>query len=218
MGVTLTRFRLLPLCAALACVASLCAAQSSTEARKQSPAHPKDEMLRQELLRMREADQAVRARMIDAGSQSETIGREMIALDAAHTKRLLEIFKTHGYPSVALVGKDGAEAAYLLVLHGPSIELQKKSLAYLKKAVRRGESPPDAVAGLTDMLNYRQGKPQVYGTRFEVVEGKLVPGKIKDPSRLHARRAKLGLMPMSEYVKRLEEMYGLPVETQSIPR
>ena len=36
--------------------------------------------------------------------------------------------------------------------------------------------------------------------------------------RLHARRAKLGLMPMSAYVKGLEEMYKLPVETESIPR
>jgi hypothetical protein len=35
---------------------------------------------------------------------------------------------------------------------------------------------------------------------------------------LHARRAKLGLMPMSEYVKGLAEMYSMPVETESIPR
>lgn len=215
---TLTRLRPLSLCLALACVASFGLAQSSQKTQEQNTGKQKDEPLRQELLRMREADQAVRARMIDAGSQSETIGREMMALDAAHTRRLLEIFKTHGFPGVALVGKDGAEAAYLLVLHGPSIELQKKSLAYLKKAVRRGEAPPDAVAGLTDTLNYRQGKPQVYGTRFDVVEGKLVMGKVEDPARLHARRAKLGLMPLSEYIKRLEEMYKLPVEAESIPR
>jgi len=167
---------------------------------------------------MRDVDQAVRARMNGAGSLTEALGREMIALDATHTRRLLEIFKVHGFPGIELVGKDGVQAVLILVLHSPSIELQKQSLSYLTKAWRRREVPPEAVAGMTDTLRHRQGKPQIYGTRFEIVDGKLVLGKIKDPARLHQRRAKLGLMPMSEYVKGLEEMYKLPVEPTSIPR
>ena len=167
---------------------------------------------------MRDADQAVRARMNEAGWQNEARGREVIALDAANTKRLREIFAVHGFPGIELVGKDGAEAAFTMVLHSPSTDLQKRSLAYLTKAWRRGEVPPEAVAGLTDTFRHRQGKSQIYGTRFEILGGKLVLGKIKDPARLHARRAKLGLMPLGEYVKGLEEMYKMPVETTSIPR
>lgn len=214
----LTRLRTLSLCVALACVASVCPAQSSQQTPEQSAAKPKDAALREELLRMRDADQLVRARMNEAGWPNEAIGREMMALDAAHTKRLLEIFKAHGFPGVELVGKDGVQAAHTLVLHSPSIELRKKSLAYLTEAWRRGEVPPDAVAGMTDNLLHLQGKPQIYGTRFEFTDGKLVIAKIKDPQRLHARRTKLGLMPMNEYLKGLEEMYKMPVETKSIPR
>lgn len=216
---TLTPLRIFSLCAALACAASFCPAHASPQKQPDRRAEtPKDATLRQELLRMRDADQAVRARLNEAGWPNEAIAQEMNTLDAANTRRLLEIFNAHGFPGLELVGKDGAEAAFVLVLHSPSIELQKKSLAYLKKAFRRGEAPPAAVAGLTDTLLHRQGKPQIYGTRFEFVEGKLVLGKIKDPSQLHARRAKLGLMPLSEYIKGLEEMYKMPVETTNIPR
>lgn len=217
---TLTPLRLLSLCVALMCVESFCPAQRKSQQQEQdrSAVTTKDEALRQELLRMRDADQAVRVRLNDAGWANEAIGREMIALDAANTRRLLEIFKVQGFPAIELVGKEGLQALHTLVMHSPSIELQKKSLAYFKKALRRGEVPPIAVAGLTDNLLHRQGKPQIYGTRFEFVEGKFVIGKIKDPARLHARRAQLGLMPMSEYVKGLEKMYKMPVEPTSIPR
>jgi hypothetical protein len=111
----------------------------------------------------------------------------MMALDEVHTGRLLEIFKVHGFPAIELVGKDGAQAAHTLVVHSASIELQKKSLPYITQAWRRGQVPPEAVATLTDTLRYRQGKPQIYGTRFEMIEGKLVLGKIKDPKHLSPR-------------------------------
>jgi hypothetical protein len=200
----------------------LCQAQQkSTPPRKKQERraeNPIVEALRQELLRMRDADQAVRVRMNDERWQSEATGREMIMLDAANTKRLLEIISVHGFPGIELVGRDGAEAAFTMVLHSPSIELQKKSLSYIKKAWRRGEAPPEAVAGLTDTILHHQGKPQIYGTRFDIVGGKLVLGKIKDASRLEARRAKLGLTSMSEYIKQLEEMYKMPVEATGILR
>lgn len=216
---TRTSLRALSLCAALACGAALCFAQSPQTTQPQSAAAPQDEALRQELLRMLDADQAARVRIIEEKWQGESLGREMTALDAANTKRLLEISKEHGFPSVSLVGRDGVQAAVTMVSHSPSLALQQQALAYLKKALRRGEVPPEAVANLTDIiLHDQQHKPQLYGTRFEIVGGKLVLGQVKDPSHLQARRAKLGLMPLSEYIKLLEGLYKMPVDTTSIPR
>ena len=209
---TFASLRALSLCAALAALAAVGCAQ-----RPAQP-HVQDEALRQELLRMQDADQAVRQRMNDEKWQNESLGREMNALDAAHTKRLLEIFKAHGFPGPRLVGRDGAQAAHTLVLHSPSLKLQKQALGYLKKALRRGEVPPDAVANLTDIILTNEDKPQLYGTRFELKDGKLRMKRVADPAQLAARRAKLGLMPLDEYIKFMEEMYQMPFDRASMPR
>ena len=209
---TLASLRALSLCAALTALAAVGCAQRPAQQ------HVQDEALRQELLRMQDADQAVRQRMNDEKWQNESLGREMNALDAAHTKRLLEIFKAHGFPGPRLVGRDGAQAAHTLVLHSPSLKLQKQALGYLKKALRRGEVPPDAVANLTDIILTNEDKPQLYGTRFELKDGKLRMKRVADPAQLAARRVKLGLMPLDEYIKFMEEMYKLPFDRASLPR
>ncbi|HEV3467967.1 MAG TPA: DUF6624 domain-containing protein [Pyrinomonadaceae bacterium] len=204
--------RTLLLAAALACTALPAAAQTAPAAP------PRNEALRQELLRMYEADQAVRQRFFGEAMRDEALGREMIALDAAHTKRLREIFEAHGFPGVPLVGKEAAQAVVTMVVHGPSLELKKQALAPLLEAARRGEVPMSAYAGLLDTVLRNEGQPQVYGTRFESVGGKLVLAPTRDLKGLAARRRKVGLMPMAEYVKGLGEMYKVPVVAEGVPR
>ena len=129
------------------------------------------------------------------------------------TRRLLEIIKQYGFPGTALVGADGAYAANTIILHSPSLALKRKALSYYKRALRRGEVPPDAVANLTDIiLHDHLHKPQLYGTRLDQVGGKMVLQNVKDPARLEGRRRKLGLMPLAEYAKLLGELYKMPVD------
>jgi hypothetical protein len=191
-------------------------------AAAQSPppgdAPPQNEALRQELLRMYEADQEVRLRAGGRLWGDDKLSREAMALDEAHAKRLREIFRAHGFPGPRLVGKEAAQAAFTMVVHGPSLELQKQTLAPLREAARRGEVPMSAVATLTDTILGREGKPQIYGTKFDFVDGKLVIVRVKDPKGLAARRAKVGLMPMAEYIRGLEELYKVPVVAEGIPR
>ena len=167
---------------------------------------------------MLEADQAVRAPST-VGRVTESDVRRQHEQDEADTKRLLEIFKQYGFPDASLVGRDGVGAVVVMILHTPSLELKRKSLPYFKKAVRRGEIPPDYVANLTDIiLHDHLHKPQLYGTRFDIEGGRLVLNNVKDPAHLEERRRKLGLKPFSEYVKELGEMYKMPVDTSVVPR
>jgi hypothetical protein len=211
--VTRLALRALLLAAALACAAQLAAAQSAPAA-----APPQDEALRRELLQMYEADQAIRLRAGGDIWRDEKVAREVMRLDAAHTKRLLEIVKARGFPGVRLVGKEATQAALTIILHSPSLELKKQALAPLLEAARRGEVPMGAYAGLLDTVLRAEGQPQVYGTRFELVGGKLVLAPTRDLKTLAARRARVGLMPLAEYVKGLEEMYKVPVTAPGVPR
>ena len=163
------------------------------------------------------ADQAARA-PIQGRWLNEAEQRQMLALDAANTKRLHEIFKVHhGFPGVSLVGRDGAQAAFVMLLHSNALDLQKQALPYFRRAARRGEVPMEAFASLTDTILRNEGKPQLYGTKFDLVNGRFVLAKTKDPAHLDARRAKLGLPPLAEYVKGMEEMYKMPVDATPPP-
>ncbi|HEX3558907.1 MAG TPA: DUF6624 domain-containing protein [Pyrinomonadaceae bacterium] len=213
--------RLLSLCAALACVAMPALArtpQTPKPDQKTSAAPPpKNEALRQELLKMLDADQAVRAPMATGKWVNKDEMKKVSEVDATNTKRLAEIFKRYGFPTVALVGKDGAQAALVMVIHSPSLDLKKRSLPYITRASRRGEIPPDAFASLTDTILVAEGKPQIYGTRFNLVGGKFVLAPTRDPAHLDARRRELGLSPIKEYAKGMAEMYKMPVDT-GLPR
>ena len=161
---------------------------------------------------MYEADQAARVRW-NADMNDEAVGRAMIALDEKHTARLRAIFKEHGFPGFCLAGRDGAQAAHVMLLHGPSHELRKETLPLVEAAVKKGELPAQAAATLTDKVLVGEGKPQIYGTHFSFVDGKLVMHPVADPEGLDDRRARVGLQPLKEYMEGLEKMYRVKTES-----
>ena len=80
------------------------------------------------------------------------------------------------------------------------------------RAAERGDVKPSEAAMLTDKVRLSAGKPQLYGSSFELVEGRLRPHPIEDLEGLEARRARVGLPPMAEYARVLAEVYKLPVD------
>ena len=209
-----TTLRTLLLLASLSCLALAVHAQSPQWA--QGPGPVKNEELRRELVRMLEEDQAVRAPYLQGRQPTEAEARAMRERDEADTKRLTEILDKYGFPEVKLVGIDATRAFITMLLHSPSLALQKRALPHVERAARRKEIPPDDFALLTDDVLAGEGKPQLYGTRFDQVGGKLVLRNVKDPARLEGRRRKLGLMPLAEYARLLGELYKMPVDITAV--
>ena len=171
-----------------------------------------DTALRAELVRLGEQDQADREGVGAAMASNDTAFMfRMMRNDSARTRRLREIVRAHGWPGPALVGKDGTHAAFLILQHGGALDLQRELLPDLWKAAERGEMPKQEVAMLEDRVMGKIGRPQRWGHAFTVRDGRLVADPIEDLPGLDARRASLGLPPMSVYVKALSEMYGMPV-------
>jgi hypothetical protein len=158
----------------------------------QSPTNPD---LRKELLQMRDADQAVRE------SDLQTPGeiRALDAADAKHTARLKGIISAHGWPSVSLVGEDGADAAWLLAQHADADpDFQRRVLGLIEPLVATGEVKASNYAYLWD----RTHEPQKYGTQGRcVAEGRWEPREIETPETVDTRRAEVGLPPMKDYKK-----------------
>jgi hypothetical protein len=97
-------------------------------------AEPRDEDLRQMLLAMAAADQALRTELAADGSLFSAYHPRMAALHRQHAQRLLAILETQGWPTTSVVGEDGAEAAWLIVQHAiGSAAVMRQGLAFLSQ-------------------------------------------------------------------------------------
>lgn len=161
--------------------------------------HPE---LRKELLEMQRVDQEYRSTFHDPKKLAA-----MGDVDGRNTARMKEIIDRFGFPTRTMVGREGAGAAWLLVQHADADpKFQRRCLDMMSKL------PPDEysrsnLAYLTDRVRVAEGKPQLYGTQFHTVDGKLVPRPIEDEANLDRRRKEVGLQSMAEYTKL---MRGLP--------
>lgn len=192
--------------AALALSAVLIACEPGPAPPGRSPADSAiDTELRDELIRLGMADQTARLGF-DVAADSGRL-RLMLAVDSSLTARLRRIVEERGWPGRSLVGEDAASAAFLIVQHSTSHAFQREMLVLLEEAAAAGEADASDVALLTDGVRTHEGRPQLYGTQFRIVNGALEPYPIEDPDNLDRRRQQAGLLPMAEYVKILESTY-----------
>jgi len=168
--------------------------------------------LRQELLSMVERDQNIRNEMISGGLDhpSKDVTARMDTIDRANTARMKIIINQHGWPSAALVGWDGTEAAFILVQHADRANHQKL-LPLMIKEYKAGNLSGPNYALFIDRALVEDGKPQLYGTKakpfdqWRAGEPTLYP--IKDEANVDKRRAEVGLSPLAEYLEGLKRMY-----------
>jgi uncharacterized protein DUF6624 len=201
----------------LCAVVGACLLAASPFACKESrpSAMQPDSALRSELVQLGAEDQAVREGFGPALARNDTdYALRVLTGDSARTKRLREIVAAHGWPTPQLVGKDGVNAAWLILQHTPDTAFRRRLLPQLDSAAARGDLPARDMATMTDRMLTESGKPQRYGTQFAIVAGRLVAHPLEDTLHVDERRAAVGLPPMAEYVFILRDMYKLPVDWQ----
>lgn len=155
-----------------------------------------DPDLYDELMKRIEADQ--RARTAESPS-----GLVLMVVDKLNTAWIEEVIEKRGWPGHAMVGRDGAQAAWLLVQHAPDPAFQRRCLGLLTEAYEKGDASADQIAYLTDRVLVGEGKPQLYGTQFRTVRGRLEPYPIENAPEVDQRRANMGLGPLATYAQEL---------------
>ena len=170
-----------------------------------------DPEFRSELVRRAEADQAVQQAAIEAGRMTDQ-GRAAIDSTFADNAAWLAVHLDDGWPGVARVGEAGEDAAFLIVQHADhDPDLQRRALPLLAEAVRTGDAPGRHLAYLTDRVRLADGRPQLYGTQLDWDDdGCPTPKPVEDPIDLDARRAEVGLDPVTEYLATALDAVGRP--------
>jgi hypothetical protein len=188
---------------------------------------PSDLELRDELLTRTKVDQDARLALIewmkkqelgdgfdpkklDPGPRAEfeKLSAEMEKADEENLAWLKNRVEQSGWPSVTMVGQDGAAAAWLLVQHADGEpKFQRKCLDLMTK-LPKGEVSGSNLAYLTDRVLLAEGKKQLYGTQFHTVDGKMEPKPLEDEANVDRRRAEVGLGPLAEYAQQIVKVYG----------
>lgn len=159
-----------------------------------------------ELRRRAARDQEARTAHVVGGDWTE-----VAAVDADNTAWLKGVIAEHGWPGTSLVGKAGADAAWLIAQHADrDPQFQQQALDLVAAAADVGEATRAHVAYLTDRVLVAKGEPQVYGTQYvrDADGSNLRPQPILAPERLDQRRAQMGLDSAADYDLRMREVAG----------
>ena len=166
-----------------------------------------NDQLHDELLARMEKEQNLRGALIDNPDDIQLL-MHMAEADAQNTMWLDGVIQQQGWPTKSLVGEDGAQAAFLIVQHSPAPQFQKKCLELLERAVDQNEADIINLVYLTDRVRTFEGKPQVYGTQGQTnADGVIIPFPIEDEEHVDERRKAIGLEPIAEYFKNMNESY-----------
>lgn len=159
------------------------------------------------------------------------LAQEASVTDSTNLVYIKALVARHGWPDAERFGKDAAHAAFVLVQHADKDpQFQEQMLPLVADAVERGEASARDMAYLIDRVRVKQGRPQVYGTQYDVLRteagGALLgpDGKLQyllpvvvDAERIDERRATVGLGPWAEYEKRMAESQGRVAQREPRP-
>lgn len=156
------------------------------------------------ILQMVKVDQEMRVRMNDNPKAY------MPDIDTRNTDQLRKIVEEIGWPTFSKVGEAASGSAWLLVQHADNdVAFQEKCLKLMKKAPKRGIQIQN-IAYLEDRVRINQGRPQLYGTQFELIgDNDCQPKNLEDSDNVEERRKSMGLNTLEEYKKEFMEFYQL---------
>jgi hypothetical protein len=162
--------------------------------------------LREELMAMAAEDRRVRAELAADGSLFDGYHPRMAEVNGRNAARLAVILDRHGWPVPAMVGEDGAEAAWMVLQHAiGDPPLMRRGLELLARP-GPGEVDPARLAMLEDRVRASEGRPQRHGTQYDWDEaGQLGPLPVEDPGSVDELRRSVGLGPLEENTRRIRE-------------
>jgi hypothetical protein len=166
--------------------------------------------LRDDLLEMERRDDAMRAELAADGTLFEGYHPRMELVHRENAARLREMISAVGWPTVALVGADGAEAAWRVAQHSigdPGFMRQCRRL--IDEASSAGAVPRRHFAYIDDRIRCFEGKAQRYGTQFRDGVNGPEPFPLEEPDRVDALRRDLELPSLAEAMGTQRREHGV---------
>jgi hypothetical protein len=142
----------------------------------------------------------------------------MARTDSANTLWLKDYVGRWGWPTTGQVGREAVQSAFLIVQHAVhDTAFMRSMLPFIEDAHRRGDLDGGSVAMLTDRLEVKAGRPQIYGTQLSLKDGRWVFDSIADSAGVDARRKRMGLPTLAEYRRLVDSLFQTSSKSDSGP-
>jgi len=148
---------------------------------------------------MEARDQALRAELAASGMLFDGYHPRMEELHRANASRLRQIIAVFGWPGLALVGENGARAAWRIAHNSigePGFMRQCREMIDI--ASQKQDAPRWQFAMIDDRIRVYEGKPQRYGTQLRNGPEGLEPHALENASRVNSMRMQAGLPPLAQ--------------------
>ena len=192
----------------LAVLAVFCASCGGGEA---TPSAETLSAAREELERRGIQDQAVREGFAAGGVIDTAQIRVMMSRDSANAAWLGDYVSRWGWPTSEQVGREAVDAAFFIAQHAiHDLPFMREMLPHIQDAYRRGDLSGEEVAMLTDRVEVKSGRPQIYGTQLSMKDGRWVLDPMADSAGVDERRRQMGMVPLSEYLRLVDSVTASP--------
>ncbi|MET3126794.1 hypothetical protein ABID42_001896 [Arcicella rosea] len=168
-----------------------------------------DKPLQAKLLAIYDDDQLIRQQFITAqkefgydSKKVDSLGTIMMLKDSINLMKVTEILDKYGWLGVDKIGGQANQTLFLVIQHS-DLKTQQKYLPMMREAVKTNKASASSLALLEDRVALEEGKRQIYGSQIGYDEDteKSFVLPLQDPENVDKRRMKVGLEPMSVYVK-----------------
>jgi hypothetical protein len=124
------------------------------------------------------------------------------AKDSINLIKVEKILNEYGWLGSDIVGEEGNSTLFLVIQHS-NTQTQLKYLPMLREAVKNGKAKASDLALMEDRVLLAQGQKQIYGSQIgiDMKTNEYLLSPMIDPDNVDKRRAEVGLMPLSEYLK-----------------
>mgnify|MGYP001584287331 CR=1 FL=1 len=127
--------------------------------------------------------------------------KQLKKFDDQHYLVIKKIIAEHGYPRQEQVGKKVMTDFWTLIQH------QTQDSELQQACLQNCDFGQIEKAYLTDRVLVNAKKKQIYSTQFKKVKNKFVPHPIKNKKQADSLRKEIGLKPLFEYTKQINDMF-----------
>jgi hypothetical protein len=159
------------------------------------------------------ADQAIRDTLVQqmqAGRPADvSLITRMNVVDSTNLVWLKGVVAQRGWPGRTMVGPEASGFGFLIAQHAvQDTAFQAIVLGLMEEGITRNDVDGQHLALLADRVAVGRGQLQQYGTQARLENRRLTFSPIFDSVNVDVRRARLGLMPLAEYARHLDSIYG----------
>lgn len=144
-------------------------------------------------------DHQMRNILLEKGILSDAYHPEMEKVHLHNATRLKELIEKKGFPVLSNAGEKGVRLSWLIIMHSISLpDFLKESLTQMRLAAGQNDYILELLAYTEDRVAFFEGRPQLYGTNSDWIDGELKRTPIEDPTKVNLRRKGMGLPPLQE--------------------